>query len=116
LTSYWRARLNWHFALGFAQDCGIADADRFPPAENESRLSLVDTWRAALVKQLLTPAPDIGAVAWKRAQLRAENYRYSDVKPERIERAIADDVAFLEAHPTRRSIAASRQSSGPEPA
>jgi hypothetical protein len=53
------------------------------------------------------------AVAWKRAQLRAESHRYTDVKPERIERAIADDVAFLEAHPTRRSIAASRQSSKP---
>jgi hypothetical protein len=114
LTSYWRARLDWHSALGFAQSRGIADADRFPPADNESRFSFVDTWRAALVKQLLTPAPDIGAVAWKRAQLRAKNYRYTDVKPERIERAIADDVAFLEAHPTRRSIAASRQSSKPE--
>jgi hypothetical protein len=113
LTRYWRARLDWHSALEFAQG-RIADADRFPPVENESRMSLVDTWRAALVKQLLTPAPDIGAVAWKRAQLRAENYCYSGVKPERIERAIADDVAFLEAHPTRRSIAASRQSSGPE--
>jgi hypothetical protein len=99
-TSYWRARPDWHSALGFAQSRGIADADRFPPADNESRLSLVDRWRAALVKQLLTPAPDIGAVAWKRAQLRAENYRYSGVKPEHIERAVADDVAFLEAHPT----------------
>jgi hypothetical protein len=113
LTSYWRARLDWHSALGFAQDRGIADADRFPPTDNESRLSLVDTWRAALVKQLLTPAPDAGAVAWKWAQVRAENYRCTDVKPERIERAIADDVAFLEAHPTRRSIAALRQSSKP---
>jgi hypothetical protein len=115
LTSYWRARLDWHSALGFAQGRGIADADRFPSTENENRILIVDTWRAALVKQLLTPAPDAGAVAWKRAQLRAENYRYTDVKPERIERAIADDVAFLEAHPTRRSIAASRQSSKPEP-
>jgi hypothetical protein len=113
-TDYWRARLDWHSALGFAQDHGIADADRFPPGDGECRMSLVNTWRAALVKQLLTPAPDIGAVTWKRAQLRAENYRYSDVKPERIERAIADDVAFLEAHPTRRSIVASRQSSKPE--
>jgi hypothetical protein len=116
LTSYWRARLDWHSALELAQDREIADALRFPPGDGENRLQLVDTWRAALVKQLLTPAPDIGAVAWKRAQLRAENYRYSGVKPERIERAIADDVAFLEAHPTRRSIAASRQSSKPEPA
>jgi len=114
VTEYWRTRLDWHSALGTAQQYGIADSASFPSAENESRFGLVDTWRAALVKQLLTPAPDLGAVAWKRAQLRAENYRYSDVEPERIERAIADDVAFLEAHPTRRSIAASRQSSKPD--
>jgi hypothetical protein len=43
-----------------------------------------------------------GRSAESGAQLRAENYRYTDVKPERIERAIADDVAFLEAHLTRR--------------
>jgi hypothetical protein len=55
LTSYWRARLDWHTALSCAQDRGIADADRLPPADNESRMALVDTWRAALVKQLLTP-------------------------------------------------------------
>ena len=30
-------------------------------------------------------------------------HRYTDVKPERIERAIADDLAFLAAHPVRRS-------------
>jgi hypothetical protein len=114
LTSYWRARLKWHTALGFAQDHGIADADQFPPADNESRHSLVDTWRAALAKQLLTPAPDIGAVSWKRAQFNAGEHLYSGVKPERIERAIADDIAFLEAHPTRRSIAASRRPSKPE--
>src|ERR1700682_2739832 len=76
LTSYWRARLDWDSALGSAQGRGIADADRFPPANNGSRFSLVDTWRAALVKQLLLPAPDAGAVAWKWAQLRAETYRY----------------------------------------
>jgi hypothetical protein len=114
LTSYWRARLNWYSALGYAQDHGIADADRFPPADSESRLALVDTWRAALMKQLLTPAPDIGAVSWKRAQFNAGEHLYSGVKPERIERAIADDEAFLAAHPTRRSIAASRHSSKPE--
>ncbi|HWX13299.1 MAG TPA: hypothetical protein VNY06_00220 [Methylocella sp.] len=60
LTSYWRARLDWHTALSCAQDRGIADADRLPPADNESRMALVDTWRAALVKQLPTPAPDAG--------------------------------------------------------
>ena len=40
---------------------------------------------------------------WKQAQLKAENYKYSGLLPARIEQAIADDVEFLRAHPTRRS-------------
>jgi hypothetical protein len=79
-------------------------------------MEIVATWRASLVKQMLTPAPDVGAVTWKKAALQGGQHRHTDVKPERLERAIADDVAFLDAHPTRRSIAASRQSSKPEPA
>jgi hypothetical protein len=48
-----------------------------------------------------TPAPDVAAVAWKRVQLRAENYIYTDVKPERLQRAIDADVEWLKAHPSR---------------
>ena len=62
----------------------------------------LDKWREALVKQLLTAAPDIGAVNWKRAQLAGRGFDYLPVKAPRIEQAIADDVAFLTAHPTRR--------------
>ena len=115
-TDYWRARMKWHGALSWAQNYGIGDSGSFPPADDGGRYSFVDEWRAALVKQLLTPAPDVSAVIWKRTQLAGEQYAYVGVKRERIERAIADDVAFLEAHPTRRSIAGSRQSSKPEPA
>ena len=75
---------------------------------------LVELWRAALVKQLLTPAPDLGAVTWKRTQLADEQYKHVGVKRERIELAIAADAEWLAAHPTKRSIAASRQSSTPE--
>jgi hypothetical protein len=42
-TDYWRARLNWHSALESARGRGIADADRFPPGDGESRMSLVNT-------------------------------------------------------------------------
>jgi hypothetical protein len=35
--------------------------------------------------------------------LAGGQHRYTDVKPERIERAIADDLAFLAAHPVRQS-------------
>jgi hypothetical protein len=109
LTAYWRGRMDWHSALQCAQTHGVADSDRFPAAEDEDWMTLVTAWRTSLVKQLLTPAPDVGAVTWKRTQLAGEQYAHVGVKRERIERAIADDVAFLEAHPTRRSIAASRQ-------
>jgi hypothetical protein len=37
-------------------------------------------------------------------QLTRGQHRFTDVKPERIERAIADDLAFLAAHPVRQSI------------
>jgi hypothetical protein len=116
-TDYWRARLKWHSALSIAQHWGIGDSTSFPLADDhEERYSLVDKWRAALVKQLLTPAPDVGAVTWKRTQLAAERYTYVGVKRERIEYAIAADAEWLAAHPTKRSIAASRQSAEPEPA
>jgi len=103
LTAYQRSCLDWHDALSIAQTHGIADANSHPSTENENRMMMVDLWRAALVKQILTPAPDAAAVAWKRAQLRAENYRYSGVKPERLQSAIADDLAFLAAHPTKKN-------------
>jgi hypothetical protein len=108
LTAYWRARLDWHSALSHAQCHGIADANSFPKCdEGKDRFALVDLWRAALVKQMLTPAPDVAAIAWKRAQIRAENFRYADVKPERLQHAIDADVEWLKAHPTKKSIAAS---------
>jgi hypothetical protein len=115
LTDYWRARLDWHSALSWAQTHGVADANSYPKCEEgKQRFALVHLWRDALVKQMLTPAPDLAAVAWKRAQLRAGNYRYSRVKPERLQRAIDPDVEWLEAHPTRKSIAAACQSSKPK--
>jgi hypothetical protein len=47
----------------------------------------------------------MGAVIWKRTQLASGKVVYCDVKLERVEAAIAADVAFLEAHPTRRTPA-----------
>jgi hypothetical protein len=101
VADYWRARLDWHSELGIAQRYGIADSVSFPSAENENRFGLVDKWREAVAKKLLTPAPDLGAITWKRAKLKSSDFPHLPVKKERVERAIADDVAFLEAHPTR---------------
>jgi hypothetical protein len=78
---------------------------RFHPSDPEEsdRMSMVGKYRAALVKQLLTPAWDVNSVKWKQMALARGQHHYTDVKPERIERAIADDLAWLAAHPTRRS-------------
>jgi hypothetical protein len=81
----------------------LADSGSFPPAAYENRSSLVDTWREAVVKQLLTPAPNVAAVAWKRAKLSGGAFSHLPVKADRVERAIADDIAFLDAHPARQS-------------
>jgi hypothetical protein len=103
VTEYWRTRLDWHGALECAQKWGLADSGSFPPAADENRYSLVDTWREAVVKQLLTPAPDGAAVAWKNAQLAGRGFGHLPTKAERIERVIADDLAFIAAHPVRRN-------------
>ena len=102
VTEYWRARLDWQCVLELAQKYGIGDSRSFPPPrEIETRGELCDKWRAAVVKQLLTPAPDLAAITWKRAQLAGRGFSHLPIKAERIERAIAHDVAFLAAHPTR---------------
>jgi hypothetical protein len=103
VTHYWRVRLDWHGALECAQKRGLADSGSFPPAADENRYSLVERWREAVVKQLLTPAPDGAAVAWKSAKLAGRGFSHLPTKAERIERVIADDLAFLAAHPVRQS-------------
>lgn len=102
VSEYWSARIDWHGALSISQQYGIADSASFPSPENESRYGLVDTWREAVAKQLLTPAPDLGAVTWKRAKLKSGDFSHLPIAAPRVERAIADDEAFLAAHPTRR--------------
>jgi hypothetical protein len=66
-------------------------------------LDSVAKWREALMAQLLTPAPDTGAITWKRATLEAGQHRFTDTSPKKIERAIADDLEWLAAHPTKRT-------------
>ena len=64
---------------------------------------MVAKYREAIMAQLLTPAPTMREIEWKRATFKACDHEYTDIKPERIERAIAEDVAWLAAHPTRRT-------------
>lgn len=108
--AYWRGRLDFESVVSHAQSRGIAEGKLHPEADETERWMILNKWRASIAAQLLTPAPDVAAVTWKRTALRSGEHKYTDVTTERIARAIADDVAFLAAHPTRKSIAASRQS------
>jgi len=69
-------------------------------------MTLVKNWRAALVRQMLTPAPDVAAVIWKKATLASKRgrgyYGFTTDHIELFERSIAGDLKFLAAHPTKR--------------
>jgi hypothetical protein len=101
-TRYWKARLDFDHAVSFAQMMEIPEGAYHPVVDSKD-LRLVERYREALVKQLLTPAPDLRSVKWKQAALAGGQHRYTGVKSERIGRAIADDLAFLAAHPLRQS-------------
>jgi hypothetical protein len=96
---------DWIFMTRFRSPSGggIAEGRSHPAADDENRQALVNGWRAAFVKQLLTPAPLAASVTWKQAALARGKYLHTGLKPERLERAIADDLAFLAAHPIRHN-------------
>jgi hypothetical protein len=102
-TRYWRTRLDFEDAVSWAQRMEIPEGSFHPDVDPAGHIPMIGRWRAALVKQLLTPAWDVASVKWKQAALAKGQHCYTDVKPERIERAIAEDLAFLAAHPVRRS-------------
>jgi hypothetical protein len=102
-TRYWRVRLTFHDAISQAQRMEIPEGRDHPVADNEDRSPIVAKWREALVRQVLTPAPEANSVKWKQAALDGGDLAYTGVKPERVERAIAEDLAFLAAHPVRQS-------------
>jgi hypothetical protein len=110
-VGYWTARLKFERAVGDAQRLGLSEGRSHAIVADGDDQLLVNKYRAALAKQLLTPAWDANSVKWKQAKLaseRASSYYSLTVNPERIERAIADDLAFLAAHPPRRSNSEAR--------
>jgi hypothetical protein len=100
---YWKARLEMEGAISRAQSHGLPEGNNHPPHNPDERWRILANWRQAIVQQLLTPAPTAGAITWKKAALAGGQHEYTDIKTERIERAIADDLAFLAAHPVRQS-------------
>ena len=104
LRVYWRATLEMSRAISSVRRHNMPEGDLHPQCNRDDDSAIVAKYRAAIMQQLLTPASTAAEVTWKRAAFKAGQHRHTDVKPERIERAIADDVEFLRTHPTRRSL------------
>ncbi|HZR88392.1 MAG TPA: hypothetical protein VFB02_16410 [Bradyrhizobium sp.] len=102
-TRYWRARLDMEHAISMVVMYGTDEAKLHPEYDQSNHMKMVDKYREMLVRQLLTPAPDSNAVVWKKAAFERRDHLHTDVKPERIERAIAADEEWLATHPTKRT-------------
>jgi hypothetical protein len=110
---YWHVSMKMDGAISRVQNFGTPEGELHPIRDPKDYWTLVAKWRQAWARLMFTPAPDMLSVTWKRAQLKAGNHKHTDLKTERIERAIADDVEFLKTHPSRRG---SGRSSKPEQA
>jgi hypothetical protein len=104
-TNYWLRLLRFTDAVSIARNHGLAEARAHPKTTNESRWSILDSYRKALGAQILTAAPDLATANWKRHELRRPSVTSIPVEKELIEKAIADDIAFLESHPVRKARA-----------
>jgi hypothetical protein len=103
LREYWRTTLKMDDAIDIVQNHNLPEGYSHPVRDPKDRWTIIAKWREAIMQQLLMPAPTAREITSKRAVFKAGDHKYTDVKPERIERAIADDVEFLKAHPVRQS-------------
>jgi hypothetical protein len=102
VMDYWHISMKMNDAISRVQRHDAPEGKLHPAYKHEDHWNPLAKYREAWARLMLTPAPDALAVVWKRAQLKAGHHKHTDLKPERIERAIADDVEFLRSHPTRR--------------
>jgi hypothetical protein len=66
--------------------------------DDEDRWAILDSYREALGRQLLTPPDDVASVNWKPRHL---NVLFNGANKDDVVKAIAEDIAFLDAQPTR---------------
>jgi hypothetical protein len=80
---------------------GLPEGNSHPAPRD--RGEAVRLWRAALVAQFLLPAPRNDCVAWKKARLAIGEIERAGMTRERAQNVIDGDIAFLAAHPTKKS-------------
>lgn len=94
-ASFWKALDDLQHALYVAQREKMPEASQYDPVElgSASWHATRHAYQDAIDRQLLTRAPNMGCVRWKRLQ------KFSRLPRDRIERAIADDLAWLKRYP-----------------
>jgi hypothetical protein len=111
VMNYWLAVMRMKSAISCVQNYGTPEGDTHEFVTDETHGMLVTKWRAAWACLMLTPAPNGRELNWKRDQIKGKKWKYNGLSAARIEQAIADDVEWLEAHPTRKG---GRKPSKPE--
>jgi hypothetical protein len=111
VMNYWHAVMKMKSAISCMQNYGTPEGDTHEFITDETHGMLITKWRAAWACLMLTPAPNGRELNWKRDQIKGKKWKYNGLSAERIERAITDDVEWLNAHPTRKG---GRRSSKPE--
>jgi hypothetical protein len=83
------------------QEMGLPEGNSHPAPGD--RMEWVRLWREALVCQFLLPAPRNDCVAWKKSRLAIGEIERAGMTRERAQNVIDGDIAFLAAHPTKKS-------------
>jgi hypothetical protein len=102
VMDYWHVAMKMHNVIQRVQVHGLPEGNLHDKVDHAEYHPLVTKWREAWARLILTPTPDMRCVTWKQTQLKSRNQRCADLPLARIEQAIADDIAFLKSHPTRR--------------
>jgi hypothetical protein len=100
-VEYFHRRMEFESVVGRIQQMGLPEGNSHPAPRD--RGEAVRLWREALVYQFLLPAPRNDCVAWKKARLAIGEIERAGVTRERAQNVIDGDIAFLAAHPTKKS-------------
>jgi hypothetical protein len=100
-VEYFHRRMEFECVVRRMQKMGLPEGNLHPAPMD--RGEAVRLWRAALVAQFLLPAPRNDCVAWKKARLAIGEIERAGMMRERAQKVIDGDIAFLAAHPTKKS-------------
>jgi hypothetical protein len=100
-VEYFHRRMEFECVVGRMQEMGLPEGNSHPAPMD--RGEAVRLWRAALVAQFILPAPRNDCVAWKKARLAIGEIERAGMTRERAQNVIDGDIAFLTAHPTKKS-------------